>query len=121
VRLVSLAAGLAMTLIAGEAAAHSVLERAQPRGGSTLSAAPAELRLQFSERIEPGFTTVQVRGADGEDVAAGAPRIASQAGKVVVQVPLAPLPPGRYTVTWRVVSADTHATDGSYQFEIRPR
>nr|WP_280113455.1 copper resistance protein CopC [Methylobacterium nodulans] len=30
------------------------------------------------------------------------------------------LPPGIYRVTWHVVSVDTHRTQGSFTFEIRP-
>ena len=34
---------------------------------------------------------------------------------------LKPLTPGRYRVVWRVVSVDTHKTNGTFPFRVRPR
>ncbi len=31
-----------------------------------------------------------------------------------------PLPAGVYRVTWRVVSRDTHTTEGDFTFEVAP-
>jgi len=33
-------------------------------------------------------------------------------------VSLPPLPNGTYRVFWRVLSVDTHATEGDYTFEV---
>jgi len=30
------------------------------------------------------------------------------------------LAPGRYTVRWKVLSVDTHRTEGSFSFEVKP-
>jgi copper resistance protein C len=30
------------------------------------------------------------------------------------------LPAGQYNVRWRVISVDTHKTEGSFGFEVRP-
>jgi methionine-rich copper-binding protein CopC len=35
-----------------------------------------------------------------------------------LQVGLKPLPPGTYTVTWHVVSVDTHPTQGTFTFTV---
>jgi methionine-rich copper-binding protein CopC len=35
-------------------------------------------------------------------------------------VPVRPLPPGRYKVDWKVLSVDTHRTEGSFAFEVKP-
>jgi copper resistance protein C len=32
----------------------------------------------------------------------------------------APLPPGVYRVNWHVLSVDSHKTQGSFTFEVRP-
>jgi methionine-rich copper-binding protein CopC len=99
--------------------AHAQLERADPRVGSTVSAAPSALTLNFSEGVEPAFSTVQVTDASGRRVDAGKPRV-DKGNPRQVQVPLKALPPGQYTVHWRVLSADTHKTEGSFGFEVRP-
>jgi hypothetical protein len=37
-----------------------------------------------------------------------------------MQVSLPPLPPGTYRVYWRVLSADTHVTEGDFSFVVAP-
>jgi methionine-rich copper-binding protein CopC len=49
----------------------------------------------------------------------GKPRV-DRADPRQVQVPLKPLPPGRYTVRWRAVAVDTHTIEGNFSFEVRP-
>jgi methionine-rich copper-binding protein CopC len=36
----------------------------------------------------------------------------------VLHVGLKPLPPGTYRVHWRVLSVDTHTTEGSFTFQV---
>jgi methionine-rich copper-binding protein CopC len=36
----------------------------------------------------------------------------------VVHVPLKAIRPGTYRVTWRVLSVDTHTTEGSFTFKV---
>jgi methionine-rich copper-binding protein CopC len=115
IRKTLLAAALVVTS-ALAAHAHAQLESANPRVGSTVSAAPPMLTLNFSEGVEPAFSTVQVTDAAGRRVDAGKPRVSGRQ----VQVPLRPLAPGQYNVRWRVLSADTHKTEGSFGFEVRP-
>lgn len=104
---------------AGAAFAHAFLDHAAPAVGSTVSAAPAEVRLFFSEAVEPLFSGVELTTADGAAIVTGAavvdPRDPMQ---LVLKVP--PLSPGRYRVRWHVVSVDTHRTEGDFTFEIRP-
>ena len=35
-----------------------------------------------------------------------------------LRVPLKALPPGTYQVTWRVLSVDTHRTQGNFTFHV---
>ena len=99
--------------------AHAMLERAVPAVGGTVRTAPAALELDFSEGVEPRFSKFVVTGAAGEAVNAGAVHTApGQAGHVVV--PVGGLAPGTYTVTWHVVSIDTHKTQGTYRFTVAP-
>jgi len=37
-----------------------------------------------------------------------------------LRVALKPLPPGTYKVIWRVLSVDTHRTNGSFIFRVGP-
>jgi methionine-rich copper-binding protein CopC len=104
--------------IAG-AGAHAFLEHAVPSVGSTISTSPQEVRVSFSERVEPAFSGVELPTAEGQPITTRVATIdPGDSAQLVLHVP--PLAPGRYKVTWHVVSADTHRTKGDYVFEIRP-
>ncbi len=111
-------AGLAL-LVAGAAAAHALLERTAPRAGSTLRAAPRDVRLWFTEPIEPAWSRAEVADDSGRRVDAGPARVDAGAPRVL-RVPLAPLPSGTYTVRWRVVSVDSHVSEGRFSFRVVP-
>jgi copper resistance protein C len=101
------------------ARAHAFLERASPAVGSTIHAAPTEIVLRFTERIEPTFSTVQVTGPGGERVDAGDARSDARE-PASLHVPLKNLAAGTYKVVWRVVSVDSHVTDGDFKFTVAP-
>jgi methionine-rich copper-binding protein CopC len=104
--------------IAG-AGAHAVLDHGVPLAGDTISISPQQVRLSFSERVEPAFSRVELATAEGQIITTAAATIdPGDRAELVLQVP--PLAPGRYKVTWHVVSADTHRTQGDYVFEIKP-
>ena len=120
-RLAALAAplaGLWLLATGPAAAAHGVLESSEPAGGSSLERAPAAVTLRFSERPDPGLSTVRVLDSGGRAVAGGPAR--PVAGRPLeLRVPLAELPAGGYTVSWRIVSAvDGHRTDGLFGFGV---
>ncbi|WP_298257441.1 copper resistance CopC family protein [Bradyrhizobium sp.] len=94
--------------------AHAVLDHAEPRVGSTAPAAPREVVLTFSQNIEPAFSSVEVSDAKGARVDQGKPVISA----TTMRVGLKPLPPGTYHVRWRVMSVDTHSTEGNFSFQV---
>jgi methionine-rich copper-binding protein CopC len=103
----------------GRAQAHAFLDHADPRVGSTVRAAPAEVRLWFTQEIEPAFSSVQVSNAAGERVDKSDAHV-DRADRTLLQVSIPTLPPGDYKVTWRVVSVDTHVTQGDFTFQVAP-
>jgi copper transport protein len=121
-RLAALAplAGLWLLATGPAAAAHGVLSSSEPAGGSSLERTPAAVTLRFTEQPDPGLSTVRVLDSGGRVVAGGPAR--PVAGRPLeLQVPLAGLPAGGYTVTWRIVSAvDGHRTDGVFGFGVGP-
>src|SRR5580700_192493 len=96
------------------AQAHAFLDHADPRVGSTVQTAPHELSLSFTQNLEPAFSTVEVRDANGARVDQGKAQISVD----VMRVGLKPLPPGTYKVHWRALSVDTHTTEGSFSFQV---
>jgi copper resistance protein C len=101
----------------GEGSAHARLVSASPAQDQMAMPPPTELRLKFSEAIEPKFTKVKLTGPDGKVIKTGPVRV-DAADKTTIIVPFtAPLPDGKYTVEWQAVSADTHKVKGTYSFE----
>ncbi len=117
-RVHGLAAGL-LAIASMAAHAHAFLEHAEPRVGSTVATAPAELRLWSSEPVEPAFSKVEVTDAQGRRVASGPMQVDARDRKLM-HVPLERLAAGTYTVTWRIVSVDTHVTQGHFVFRVAP-
>ena len=107
----------ALLLGAGAAWGHAFLERAQPRVGSTVKSPPSQVRVWFTEAIEPAFSTLEVVNERGERVDRG-PAQVDAASRALLLVPLKPLGPGTYRVKWRVLSVDTHVTEGDFTFRV---
>ena len=110
---------LAFAVIATQAFAHAQLEKATPPVGGTVASA-SEIRLEFSEGVEPKFTKVTLSGPGGSAVPLGAPKVEAGDQKVLI-VPIATaLAAGAYTVHWHAVSVDTHHTQGTFEFTVKP-
>jgi len=98
----------------GTARAHAHLDHTEPPIGSTVSVAPHELSLWFTQKLEPAFSTVTVTDDQGTPVDQGEPQISGN----TVRVGLKSLGPGTYHVRWHAVSVDTHITEGSFLFIV---
>ena len=108
---------IALLLGAGVASGHAFLELAEPRVGSTVKTAPDQVRVWFTERLEPAFSTLEVVNERGERVDRG-PAQVDETSPAMLQVPLKPIEPGTYRVKWRVLSVDTHVTKGDFTFRV---
>jgi len=101
------------------ARAHSFLDRADPRVGGTVRASPAQVRLWFTGALEPAYSRVRVLDEAGRQVDGGDSQVDAQ-NAALLRVSLPPLPPGRYKVTWRVLSVDSHVVEGDFTFRVAP-
>jgi hypothetical protein len=109
---------LAMVGLTGRAEAHAKLREASPAEG-VVKSAPAEVIVTFTEALEPKFSKIEVTDSKGQRVDQGAAQ-AVPGEPARLAVALKPLAAGTYKVTWRVVSVDTHRSEGSYQFTVAP-
>jgi copper resistance protein C len=114
-RILSFATSALLAVMSGTAAeAHAFLDHAEPRVGSTVPAAPRELSLSFTQKLEPAFSSVEVTDANGARVDLGRPSVSAS----VMRIRLKPLSAGTYRVRWHVLSVDTHTTEGSFTFQV---
>jgi len=98
---------------------HAFLDHASPPVGSSVAASPPVVTLWFTQDLEPTFSSVMVTNQAGQRVDLGnaeTPRD-SPAG---LRVGLKPLVPGTYLVRWHVISVDTHPTEGTFTFDVKP-
>ena len=104
----------AALLAATGAQAHAHLVKAAP-GEKAVVAAPRSIHLEFSEKLEPKFSGVELVKANGAPV----PVTTKAAGKTIDAAPKTALGPGEYRVLWRVLSADGHKMKGQYSFTVK--
>ena len=97
--------------------AHAFLKDADPRVGSTIKTSPSEVRIRFTENIEPAGSSIQVFDASGTEVDKRDLRV-DRSDHALLHLSLPRLGVGTYKVVWRVVSVDAHVTNGNFTFRI---
>jgi hypothetical protein len=115
--LLNTAATLVFACAATPAFAHAHLQKATPAVGATV-ASPSDIRLTFSEGVEPKFSGVTIAG-DGGDAAVGPASVEAGHQNVLIVPVTQPLANGVYTVKWHAVSIDTHTTQGKFTFTVK--
>jgi len=69
---------LAAALGGSGALAHAFLDHASPLVGSTVSAAPREVVLTFTQNLQAAFSSVEITDANGVRVDQGKPQISGK-------------------------------------------
>lgn len=111
--LLTVATAAFLMLPATAAQAHDTLESTDPANGSVLGAVPAQIGLTFDHTPLAIGSVIRVQDAAGTDRADGPVAIVDNH---VTQAIKTGAPEGKYTVTWRVASADGHAIEGVFTF-----
>jgi copper transport protein len=125
-------AGRAVTLVcavlgllvgAGYASAHATLISTDPGQGAVLATIPATVSLTFSEPVVVAEDGLRVFGPDGAKVDNGRTTHLDRSSVVGVGVVAKGSqqkgsPQGTYTVSWRVISADSHPVAGAFTFSV---
>ncbi|MFH7337164.1 copper resistance CopC/CopD family protein [Streptomyces sp. KHY 26] len=114
--LLLLAATGALLAGAGPAAAHAALTGSDPAQGVVVRQPPARVSLTFSEKVAVNDDSLRVLDPGGRAVQTGAP--ANVSGTTYAVRLKGGLGKGTYTVTYEVVSADSHPVAGAYTFSI---
>jgi copper transport protein len=101
---------------AAPASAHAALTGSDPKQGSVVDKAPAQVSLTFSEKVAMNDGSLRVLDPKGKRVDTGK---ATNLSGTTYGVKLRPgLPDGTFTVTYQVVSADSHPVSGAFTFSI---
>jgi methionine-rich copper-binding protein CopC len=97
--------------VASPAAAHDVIRSTNPADGATVDRLPDRVVLTFDEPALALGSEVVVTGPAGP-VSDGPPSLVDNEVRQAVRAG----PAGRYTVLWRVTSADGHPVSGTFAF-----
>jgi methionine-rich copper-binding protein CopC len=118
IRVAAVAALLGSALGAAPAALHVRLLRSDPANHAQLRVPPRVISLWFSEAVQLSVTTVRMTGPNGTAVELSAPRMGEgPRAPVVVDVKGQPAM-GLQQVTWRTMSRDGHAANGTLSFTL---
>jgi methionine-rich copper-binding protein CopC len=100
--------------------AHSSMIEQFPKGNETISDMPLEVKLTFDEELLDlgSGNSVIVRNPEGTEITTGPTVLLSS--KISRKLTASTLP-GKYSVSYRVVSADGHVVEGTYQFTFRTK
>jgi len=107
-----------LVFLPAAAGAHAFLDHSEPKVGSDVDKAPTEVRIKFTQALEPAFSKIEVKDKDGKVVDKKDTHVDPNDKQTLI-VSLEALPPGVYSVSWHVVSVDTHPTKGDFKFTVK--
>ena len=113
-------ASLLMVNTASIAEAHSTLVSSIPKSGTTIGAVPNLVTLTFNEKllVIPGEqpNSLTVANSSGQSITTGPLKI--NGSKILITLK-SKKSTGKFTVAYRVVSADGHPISGKYFFTVK--
>jgi copper transport protein len=100
------------------AQAHAIVQSTEPGIDEVLGSAPERVVMTFSEAVEIALGAIRVYDTNGTRVDEGAAEHVSGDPTTVAVKVADDLPNGTYTVTWRVISADSHPISEAFVFHV---
>jgi len=97
--------------------AHAILQESNPSNNSVVRTSPKTVSLRFNEAVETAFGSIRVYDCGGGRVDSGK-ILRPTKDSVAVKIDRR-LAQGTYTVTWRVISADSHPVAGAFVFNVK--
>jgi methionine-rich copper-binding protein CopC len=119
-RLVPAGLAAALALWPAVALAHAVLVKSVPAQRATLAEPPPRIELWFNERLEPAYSKASVTNEAGTQVDLRDVKVSTEDPRRL-SLSLPPLKPGRYTVSFRVLSVDGHVVESRLSFTVKDR
>ncbi|GAA3535661.1 copper resistance protein CopC [Amycolatopsis ultiminotia] len=108
--------GVALLATATPALAHNVLINSDPGNAASVAKGPAKVTLTFDQYVQNAdVNQIAVTGPNGGQWAEGPVTVENN----VLSAPLRPLgPAGKYTIGYRILSADGHPVSGEIPFTL---
>jgi copper resistance protein C len=97
--------------------AHAHPTQQTPAPNATIEA-PHEVAIDFTEGLEPAFSTLTVIDAAGKQVNSAKSAVDAN-NKKHMSVAVDDLKTGTYQVEWTAVADDGHRTQGHYLFNVK--
>ena len=113
------AATIAIAVLASPlASAHASLKSSIPEAGAVVTAAPKEIALTFTEKVEEAFSTMTLADGLGRPVSTNKAKV-DGANPAILRLEIPVLGAGAYTVSWAVAGNDGHRRKGDYKFTVK--
>lgn len=108
---------LAALVMHGTAWAHAALQSATPAKDAVV-AAPTQIILQFTEKLEGAFSHAKVIDSSGTAVSTDKAAL-DPANPAILKLAVPALAAGKYRVEYVVVGHDGHRRKGDYFFTVK--
>jgi copper transport protein len=110
---------LACALWPTPAAAHLKLQSSTPAQGDTVRTSLTEIRVTFTQAVEPRYTTLTLMDEAGLELALGTlvPVGTGKTREFVYRL-THPVVSGEFVVQWKTAGTDGHVVSGSFDFTV---
>ena len=104
--------------VSSPAMAHNDELKTSPEAGATVEAGRIPITLTFGEELLTGDESISHEVVVTNEAGEIVPALCAHAEGFDLSTAAAIDQPGKYTVTWRTVSADGHPVDGTFDFNV---
>lgn len=111
--------GIVVTLYPVVTFGHVYLLECNPPENGVMSEPPEKISMTFVGSVEPMFSKIEVSDSNGKIVSK---KTECKEDDTIMETELDKnLPPGEYTVKWKVMSLDGHKQTGEFKFSIQTK
>ena len=107
-----------LLLLSSAAFSHAKSVSSDPAARSVVSRSPEFITVLFNQQLEPAYSTILVTNSNGESVT-DENAIVDSANNKRLTLALPVLAPGKYKVSYKVLSLDGHVVKSIYTFRIK--
>ncbi len=111
-------ATLGLALLAPAAAFAHAHPKVMDPAPNTAVTTPKHVSIEFSEALDPKFSSLRLTNEGGKVVSKVSSRVAADDPKHM-SLDLPALAPGIYIVHWVSVATDGHRLEGTYKFTVK--